>query len=187
MQNRVILILGVKGSGKSYLANQISKDRELNPKIVICDPLDEYIGGHIYDNIFDFRDDFPRLYFRPEFRAVCKFTVDEYYDQLFQFVFNYRKFTLMVDETDMFARHNSILLSFRRLLSYGRHREIDLILMSRRPYDLHALVRSQADEVISFQQKEPRDLQYIGSMGFDQDQVRNLNFEDHEFVIQQNR
>ena len=187
MQNRVILILGVKGSGKSYLANTLSKDTEINPKIVICDPLDEYIGGHVYDNIYDFRGDFPRLYYRPEFRAVCKFTVDEYYNQLFTFLFGFRQFTLMVDECDMFARHNSILQSFRRFLSYGRHREIDLILMSRRPYDLHALVRSQADEIITFQQKEPRDLDYIRSMGFDEKAVFNLNFEEHEYLVQQNR
>lgn len=181
MTNKITVILGRKGSGKTYLANKLSLGYT---KIVICDPLNDYIGGHIFSTFPEFESQFNDLYFRDSFRVIAKFTTDDDFDQLFTFLFNYRNFAILIDETDMFAAYNSVLPSVKRLISYGRHRSIDLIMISRRPYELNRLVTSQADLIITFKQTEKRDIDFMATLGIDPGQVAGL--EKYKFIEKDN-
>ena len=181
LQNEIIIILGRKGSGKSYLANKISKEID---RIIIADPLNEYKGGHAFFTFGEFKNRIYDLITREQFRIVCKFTTDEDYIELFDFIFNLRNFTILIDELDMFAGSKSIAPEVKRLFSYGRHRQINIIGIARRPYELNRLVTSQADKIITFKQTEQRDLDYMKNLGFNPDEL--LNLPKFKYLIKEN-
>lgn len=62
------------------------------------------------------------------------------------------------DEIDLYGRNDPFIAFLYR---YGRHKNIDLLGISRRFYDLPVIVRALTDEFIFFQITEERDLQYL--------------------------
>jgi len=62
------------------------------------------------------------------------------------------------DEIDLYGKIDPFI-GF--LFRYGRHKNIDLVSISRRFYDLPLITRALTDEFIFFQITEERDLQYL--------------------------
>lgn len=175
-KNKIITIIGRKGSGKSFYANRISYDLE---RVIIADSLNEYKGGHIFLSYDEFSLRIFDLIERKKFRIICKFSLTDDYDQLFDICFKFYNFTLLIDEADLYGSSHVIMPTFRRLISYGRHRAINLILISRRPYDLHPLIRSQTDEWIIFKTTEERDLGFIADLGIDPEKISHLKLYEY--------
>lgn len=170
-QNKLTVILGRKGSGKSYLANKFSKDIE---KIVIFDPVNYFKGG-IYIYSFDeLKYKFAEIFQKEKYRVVLKFTTDLEFLKAFDFLFNFYGFTLLIDEAQIFAPAKHVKPEIGRYISYGRHRDFDIIITARRPYEIHRLILSQADEVITFIQHDKRDLEYLQQFGFNPEKVKSL-------------
>ena len=65
-----------------------------------------------------------------------------------------------VDEIDLHINSQWMPESLDNLVSLGRHRDISLYCATRRPKEIHPLIRSQAHQVISYQQTEPADLEW---------------------------
>ncbi|MHA1757968.1 MAG: hypothetical protein ACTSVV_14435 [Promethearchaeota archaeon] len=179
-RNKIIVILGRKGSGKTFLANVMSKKID---RVILIDPLNNFKGGHIFFTFNEFKFN-SELLFREKFRIVLKFTTDEEYIDFFDYIFNFHHFTLVVDEADIFAGSKSIDREFKRLFSYGRHRNIDIIITARRPYELNRLITSQADILITFKQTEQRDLDYLAKLGFDPNEVKSLS--KYQYIMKEN-
>ena len=172
-QNKITVIFGRKGSGKSYYANQIS--RAMGP-VVIFDPLNEYKGGYYFYKLADFRKWAWLMRFK---RVILKFVDDDDFRAAFGIVFEIGYTTILVEETDMFANSSFIIPELAKILKYGRHKRINQIYISRRPYEINRLVTSQADKIIVFKQSEGRDIDFLERLGFNPNEIMGLKLYEH--------
>lgn len=69
--------------------------------------------------------------------------------------------TVVIDEVDAVSSPVSVPWELQKLIRYGRHRRLSVIVASRRAAEVPRLITSQADEVVSFNQSEPTDLEYL--------------------------
>jgi hypothetical protein len=65
---------------------------------------------------------------------------------------------VVFDEIDLYGKNNPYI-SF--LYRFGRHKNIEVIAVSRRFYDLPVIVRALTDKFYLFQITEERDLNYL--------------------------
>lgn len=160
MENFIILILGRKGSGKTYFVIQgIPLIRESN-SIIIFDTLNEYDD---FINIYSPDDlvDFLNKEHNENFIVSLKDLDDEKANQYFRIINTLENITVICEEIDYYFGAMSFDKDLLKLIKYGRHKNINIIGITRRPFETNIYIRSQADLVISFQQLEPRDLEWI--------------------------
>ena len=159
LQNKIICVFGKRGSGKSYLTQNVILPN-LGGRIIIFDTLHEYEGGEIVN-------DFPSLFDYLEFEKrliIFRTDRDDYFEHLCRVIYESQQNTwLVVDELDMYtsATIGDMPEYFRKIIRYGRHKGIGVVGISRRPAALPREVTSQSTYIISFQQHEPRDIKYL--------------------------
>ena len=180
----VRLILGKRGSGKSWALREMIRGE---PRVLLYDTLHE----PAYD---EFRriDKFPELckllienppIFRVAYSwdGVAEHETD--FDRACHAVFACRGLTFAVEEVEMFTSPSFIPKSLRKIVSLGRHRELSLWIATRRPKEVHPLIRSQANRVVSFSQSEPADLEWCRQvMGDMTDGLPQLDPNKHQSV-----
>ena len=135
----IITIVGKRGKGKTSLAKQLVADSDAK-QIFIYDFLGEYIS-FASDRILVSRGD---LY---EFCQIVWNTSQPHFETLIVF-----------DEIDLYGKDN-FHIGF--LYRYGRHKNINIIAIARRFYDLPVIVRSLTDDFYLFQITEERDINYL--------------------------
>ena len=172
----VRVILGKRGSGKSWaLRDMIASE----PRVLLYDTLKE----PTYDKLKRV-EKFPELckllianpaVFRVAYSwdGVAEHEVD--FDRVCNAVYACRGLTFAVDEVDLFTSPTFIPRPLDKVISLGRHRGISLWVASRRPKEIHSLIRSQANRVMSFAQTEPADLEWCRQvMGSQADELPGL-------------
>lgn len=162
MQNKIQTILGMKGSGKTTLAKKLVANRR---RLLVLDPNGEYRDGLIFETFDDLLawesvDD-------PDRRYICRFESDDEIGAALRFAWDTRGWLIVAEEVDLLCSPASIDADFSRIIRHGRHRQLDLIAVSRRPAEVSKLLTSQSDEIISFRQLEDLDLDYLRRRGFD--------------------
>jgi hypothetical protein len=85
---------------------------------------------------------------------------DDDFERVCRAVYACKFLTFGVDECDQFMGPNFLPRHLDMLVSLGRHRDLSFIGASRRPKEIHPLIRAQASEIHSFQQTEPLDLDW---------------------------
>ena len=80
-----------------------------------------------------------------------------------ELVFSCGDMTFYVEEIDTFLSINPQGLddNFLNIVQRGRHKNIELIGITQRPYSIPALLRSQAKVFYIFNQTETRDIDYL--------------------------
>jgi hypothetical protein len=86
----------------------------------------------------------------------------------------------VAEEVDWICTPSKIEPSFEKIIKYGRHYGINIFAASRFPAEVNILLRSQADEIISFQQTEQGHLEYMAKRGFNPEELKNL--EQYKFI-----
>lgn len=71
---------------------------------------------------------------------------------------------LIIEEVDQYATPHDIPADLRRLLKVGRHFNVGMVFVSRRPAEINRLITSQTREFILFRLIEPADLRYLSSV-----------------------
>lgn len=182
-KNQIIFIVGRKGSGKSYLSKYLINQNYFQ-RVFITDKNDEYSidGSVIFETLSDMLDWLKNS--PDDFRAICKFTDDQDYRLLFKTVYELGNNTIIIEELNFFVE---VFLSkedeyFKKLVRYGRHRRIDFVGICQRSADVPRLLTSQSDTFISFQQREPRDLEYISKMFGESSAKRVSELVDYQFA-----
>ena len=179
VQRQVILILGKTGSGKSTLAKRLIRKF---PRIVVFDPLDEYPGDFICESVEDFAETVEREAESEKFVIVCRFKSDSVsvhavmlqYETAARIVKEVGDLLLVLEEAEMFIDSYDSDSAINYLISFGRHKGISILGIGRRPTELAVKLRAQSTTFITFQQSEPRDLQYMTALGFDAEEVEAL-------------
>jgi len=157
----VRVIVGKRGSGKSWALRDMIRSE---PRVLLYDTLHE----PTYDE-FSRMDKFPELckflssnpaIFRVAYSwdGIAPHELD--FDRVCRAVYACRRMTFAVDEIDLFTSPSFLPRSLDKVVSLGRHRELSIWVATRRPKEVHPLIRSQANRVLSFAQTEPADLDW---------------------------
>ena len=136
-------IVGKRGRGKTTLAKQLMADR-----FRLCRGLRVYILDYLGEySKFSSRNVYVQ---NLGLKSFCHKVWDES---------GGKKSSLVIfDEIDLYGKDD---FRISHLYKFGRHKNIDIIAVARRFYDLPVLVRALTDEFYLFQITEERDLSYL--------------------------
>lgn len=162
-QNKISVIMATKGSGKTLLATALSISQD-KPLFMIS-PIQNSFYTHFRDKINETNVDDDIL--QGITYVYYAHTADELEALLkdIQESFN-NGVCIMIDEIDFY--YKNLLnkeLELYKIINYGRHKEIDLIVLARRLQDTPKAVVSQADVF------------YIGNIG--------QSYNDYEYIKKQ--
>lgn len=149
--------------GKStLLALKLSQQ----PRFVLYDTLTESTYER-FQRVTDFDtlcNEIQKDTFRIAYHGIEGLTIEEDFDFCCRLIYAQGNMTFSVDEIDLHCSPTSMPQSLENIVSIGRHRNIDFYCASRRPYAIHPLIRSQANRIYSFNQTEPRDLDWCAQV-----------------------
>jgi len=162
-EKKIILIIGKRGSGKSYLAQRmIVKDRRL----LIYDIMSEYTDGVVFGT--ETQSEFRRFWFttyKKDFRLIYRpIQPKKEIEDLARLVFALGHMTFLVEEIDSICTAYDLPETFSRLIARGRHQNITLIGVTPAPFGIHRDLTRQAKEIYVFNTKEPRDRDYLRNL-----------------------
>lgn len=162
-QNKISVIMATKGSGKTLLATALSIAQD-KPLFMIS-PIENSIYAHFRDKVNESNVDddilqgITYVYYAHtanELEALLQ-DIQESFNQ---------GVCIMIDEIDFY--YKNLLnkeLELYKIINYGRHKEIDLIVLARRLQDTPKAIVSQADVF------------YIGNIG--------QSYNDYEYIKKQ--
>ena len=113
------------------------------------------------------------------FDFVFRWEDDSEVDRVLEVAWQIGNMMIVIEEADWLASTSTIHPMIKKMIKKGRHRQISLAAVSRRPAELSRLLTSQADEIVSFKMTEPADLDYMKHCGFDPEVLQNLSEHAH--------
>lgn len=168
---RVVLVLGKAQQGKTTLAYKLVKNtsqRTLVLDPVRSKPLTESIGQQdagAFSTWAELAAFLASDSASGKWCAVLRSTSEADYARALQAAPYYRHVTLLVDEALWFVDSGSCYEPLKRCARANAHFGggvgVPLWLTAQRPMDIPPDIRSQATQVISFRQEEPRDLAFL--------------------------
>lgn len=160
-EKKIILVLGKRGSGKSFLVKKLI---EKEPRLFVFDTLSEYEMGVVFENEKNLVA-FWRTVYRRNFRLVYRPLIpDEEIKSACRLVYTLGNLCFVVEEIDCYCSSFQIDENFAHVIQRGRHKNITLIGITQRPYGINRLLTSQAKEIYIFSTNEPRDRDYLRTL-----------------------
>lgn len=180
-EKKVILIIGKRGSGKSYLAKKIIAEHR---RVLVYDIMSEYGGGVVFGT--ETQRDF-RLFWsathKSNFRLIYRPIEPKWeIDYLARAVFALGDMTLVVEEIDSICTAYDLPETFSRIIARGRHRNITLIGITPAPFGIHRDLTRQAKEIYVFNTKEPRDRDYLRNLLGQEIEAKLDQLEQYQYV-----
>jgi len=162
-EKKVILIFGKRGSGKSYLGAKLLNDER---RLVVFDVMGEYTDGVVFNaEQYEQFIEFWRRVYRGNFRLIYRpLRPDVEIERIAELVYACGNVTFFVEEIDCYCSAYSISDAFAAIVQRGRHKNIQLVGVTQRPFGIHRLLTSQAKEIYVFNTNEPRDRDYLKSL-----------------------
>jgi len=158
METNVTLVFGIRGTGKSYFVKH-----HLLPQYdrrIIYDTQSEYTDGIIFEDFEGLKDFWAKQYDKP-FKIIFRPIKHDNFLQLCDLVYLCGNMAFIIEELDLTAGTFDNDTEFLSLIKRGRHRNVDIIGISQRPFGINRNITSQAKEIYSFAQLEPRDIDYL--------------------------
>lgn len=162
-QNEIITIFGRKGQGKTCLAKYLAF-KNCNSPFIIVDPLGQFESGKIFnsaESLWHFIVNNTDYFYSNDPILILQTDDEEKIERLYELIYdNLINFVLLIDEVDLYFTNtsNSIL---RKIIRYGRNKNISIIVTCKRPALIHKDLTSQTDIFVFFRASEYRDLDYI--------------------------
>jgi len=178
MKNKITIILGKKGQGKTTKAKELIKGRE---RLIILDTLGEYQEEPIQlENLTTLK-----IYLSQKtpfrFRIAYKYEEEDIED-IFSVLYKIEQYTLVLEEVDNYSSANFCPVDLRKIIRYGRHKGINVIATSRRPASVNRLLSSQADDMYIYRFTEPRDITYIRELTNKETSEKVKSLPDHKSI-----
>lgn len=168
VQNKIVGVIGRKGSGKSTRVKTILL---YVPRICVWDPMREYLdtvankvegpnyeeGEHILHPCFKEagRTKTFALTYIPDEAS------EEEFEEICQIVYHYGHMLLVVEEAPLVMKAGYMPPTFGKIVRTGRHRGLDLLWTAQRAAEVSRTLTSMTDVFIFYSQTEPRDLDAI--------------------------
>lgn len=173
MQNEILVILGRKGMGKTTLAFELMKGQ----RYIFLDVRRSFTPDEIFaQDAILVR---PRtveqaqetlLTFLNGGKSIVVQSSEEVNEIIIEMVAHLTmegralNFWLVVDEANFYMSSHELLPAIKTIIAVGRQSQLNQIYIARDSTELHPHVRSQADEIYSFQQREPNQLKYASQL-----------------------
>jgi len=162
VQNKIILVLGAKGYGKTYFARQLAVKLAGSRKILFLDVSASFPDSTYRD--YQVSDIEAFLNSREDNRllaTVAEENAGEILDWLASLLpHTVLNMVLVIDEGNLFSTSHKIHPGLRKLIALGRHSRLDIIITARDPQELSPRIRSQADAIVCFRISRARELQW---------------------------
>lgn len=166
MQNEIIVILGRKGSGKTYLARRIMADKRrlivFDPKwqlsdlgLVIHNPIDliSYIKAN-HSGSF-------RVVYQPDVDIQEEGALFRDFQDVVACAYYTKNLYLFLDEIYLYTSRTKRGNVLENIINSGRHDQISIVATTIRHTDTSRNLTAQADMLIAFQIQEPSDIEYL--------------------------
>lgn len=162
LQNRIVGIVGRKGSGKSSMARRVL---ERCPRILVFDQMGEHdwIPNTLEREELDDFLEFANSEQYCAGRIVPEANVAEEFEQLCDSVYDEGNILFGIEEVPMLVSAGHLPEPFARIVRLGRHRKISLLWTAQRPAEVSRTLTAMTDVFILFSTTEPRDLDAIAS------------------------
>ena len=161
-QAKIICIFGKRGSGKTTLAWRLLHGKR---RVILFDPLGQYEGDASpqgrkwFVSLYELRQ---HVQARDTFFAVYRPTrARESFPLLSRIACKVGKLCLVAEEISWAISPAKMNTEIENLIRYGRHRDVELIGISRRPSEVNRDLTANADEIYIFRMHEPRDKDYF--------------------------
>lgn len=181
IQNRIVGIIGRKGTGKStYLEDLLQGE----PRLVVFDPMAEHDWS---PNELPTPDELRKFALWSRKRKFCAANyvagddVEEEIEAVSELIYQFGSITFAVEEVALICSPSYLPPKFGKLVRTGRHRFINLYWTAQRAGEVSRTLTSLTDEFVLFSQTEPRDLDAIASRCGPEvaDRVAHLGRHDH--------
>jgi len=171
--NQVATITGIRGSGKSYLLDKLIN---VTPSYVVYDVMHEHENKNavIVNNLKDLHHSFykqhKRIIYHPQHIDVVEF------DWLCLALYSTGNRMFFVEEANRVMPNGQITKGASQLIDLGRHRNVGMIVVTRRIALLDKLPVSQSEHILIFKTVLPNDIQYLKEfIGPDADKASALD------------
>lgn len=173
------LILGKRGSGKSWLAKKMIQQ---DSRYLIYDTLGEYTDGVVIQSLAELSVFWEKVY-RRKFRIIYQpLDPEQEFDAICELVWQCENMTFLVEEVDRYARPLAMSLAFKEIIQRGRHHDITFIGVTQRPHGVDRLITSQAKAMYIFNTTEPRDIKYFQDVVGDGVIEKFAELKEYEYV-----
>lgn len=178
-QNKVVLILGQKGMGKTTLAfNMIKREKflfldpqgQLKMNALLHVERQQKLSLSVLEHFINYGNFPSKDSGAVNYNALALHLPIEEYNKVFRVLRNMVQagvdlnFWLVIDETQLFTDSHNLPDDLRVLISVGRQSRLSLMFIVREAQEIHKFMRSQADEIISFRQIEPASLNWSAAI-----------------------
>ena len=159
IQNRIVGIVGRKGSGKSTRLRQMLR---YCPRFLVFDVMGEHAGRH--NNRFESPAQLAHFLKwsreQPSFAAayVPSGDLQEEIEEVSRLVYGRGHLCFVCEEVPLYTQAGYMPPMFGKLIRTGRHRHIDIAWTAQRAAEVPRTVTSLTDVWVLFSQTEPRDL-----------------------------
>lgn len=149
--DQLCTIAGQRGTGKTYLGKELIAGMQ---RVIIYDPVGEY---------------------DPDFSYVPQGDSIEEFEAFMKKIWIMGNVFVVVDEAERFMRNNGVILPFTyKVINTGRHRNIGMMLITRRLAELHKTPFGLSAMVILFRLFSPNDIAYIAGFLPNPEEVQKL-------------
>lgn len=163
IQNRIVGVVGRKGSGKSTRVATLLK---YAPRILVWDPMGDH--SDLLPDVFEGIDEELDEYFEQARRAkafACGYIPindpEREFEEICDLVYHYGRMLFCIEEAPLVCKAGYMPPEFGRIVRTGRHRSIDLLWTAQRASEVSRTLTSATDFWIFYSQTEPRDLDAI--------------------------
>jgi nucleoside-triphosphatase THEP1 len=175
----------MQGSGKSTLVRRIMDALESKyERLVIFDLQDEYEWDVLATTARELREIIIDSEKRKEkIRIGVQITDFDEAERIAGVVFNAPNTLLIIDEAEVYIeKHTNARQSyFHKIISFGRHDNIGIVAVARRPVELNVYLRASRTTLITFRQNETPDLDRLERYGFSRNELEKLG--KHDFLL----
>lgn len=152
-EREIIIVLGQQGQGKSSWAKQYTQGLS---RLCVWDPKKSYPVEYPYDLSAWWEDTEDRTSFR----------IGGYYPEqaeiLGSIAFVEQQCCLLVEECGILFQPRADLPQWMREPVYiGRERGVTVVAVAQRPRSINIVLRSQATRIVTFRQREQKDLEWL--------------------------
>jgi hypothetical protein len=167
LQNRIVAIIGRKGSGKSTMLAERLKTAD---RLVVFDPLGEHVGkkGWLPNELGSLPElESFMLWNRKRGQFAAGYVPGEELEEEVEGVAGilYQRGNLVfgIEEVPLICSASYLPPVLGKLIRTGRHRQIDIAWTAQRASECARTLTSLTDEFVLFSQTEPRDLDAIAA------------------------
>ncbi len=186
LQNRIVAIIGRKGSGKSTMLAERLKVAE---RIVVFDPLGEHSGKRGWlpnatTSLPELESFFRWNRKRGQFATgyVPGENMEEEVEGVSGILYGRGNLVFGIEEVPLICSPSYLPPVLGKLIRTGRHRQIDITWTAQRASECARTLTSLTDEFVLFSQTEPRDLDAIGARCGDDVARRVAELGRHDYL-----